>query len=95
MKTTKKIDWKDILIVILDIIAVNISYLFALMTRFFENGEVSFELEGYLPYYFKFAPFFTVIAIAVFAYFRLMNTRPTRQAAAPISLFQLNSSLYR
>ena len=73
MKTMKKIDWKDLLIVFQDIVAVNFSYLFALVVRFYENGLVSYNLGNYLPYFLNFAPFYTVIAVAVFAYFKLYN----------------------
>ena len=59
------------LILLLDIIAVNLSYLVALHLRFFVHGEFRASVEYYLDYFWRFAPIYTVVAIPVFALFRL------------------------
>ena len=59
------------LILLLDIIAVNLSYLIALHLRFFVHGEFRESVEYYLDYFWRFAPIYTVVAIAVFFLFRL------------------------
>ena len=67
-----KITWKDILIILLDIVAVNISYLGSLYARFYgvAHGNI---FDGYLSAFWQFAPFYTVLCLAIFAYFRLYN----------------------
>ena len=63
---------KDLWILLLDIIAVNASYLLAMLIRFFMNGQMrNIASTTYLPAFWTFAPFYTVLAIAVFAFFRL------------------------
>ena len=73
--TMKKI-WdsiaKDLWIVLLDIVAVNAAYFLALLVRFYVN----FEFRGvaqdyYLPAFWRFAPFYTVLAFIVFIAFKL------------------------
>ena len=62
----------DLWIVLLDIIAVNAGYLLALLIRFFVNGEFRLvALQDYLPAFWQFAPFYTVLSILVFILFRL------------------------
>ena len=56
---------------ILDILAVNLSYLLALYIRFFVNGEFRVSVGYYLDYFWRIAPFYTVLAIAAFAVFKL------------------------
>ena len=57
-------------IVVLDIIAVNLAYIVALLLRFFVHGEFKVSVS-YMDYFWKIAPFYTVAAIAVFFLFRL------------------------
>ena len=61
----------DLWIVILDILAVNLSYLLALYIRFFVNGEFRVSVGYYVDYFWRIAPVYTVLAIAAFALFRL------------------------
>ena len=65
-----KLTWRDLLIILLDIIAVIVSYLVALYARFYgiTQGEL---FNSYLSAFWRFAPFYTVICIAIFAYFKL------------------------
>ena len=63
---------KDLWIVVLDIIAVNVSYLLALVIRFFVNGSFRPVVENaYMPAFRTFAPFYTVLCLIVFILFRL------------------------
>ncbi|MBR3079608.1 MAG: hypothetical protein IKH01_07325 [Prevotella sp.] len=64
---------KDLWVVILDIIAVNLSYYLALMIRFYVHNEFRPTVSYYLTDFAKFAPFYTVLCIAVFALLRLYN----------------------
>lgn len=65
-----KLTWRDLLIILLDIIAVNVSYLVALYARFY--GVTQGELfNSYLSAFWRFAPFYTVISIAIFGCFKL------------------------
>ncbi len=61
----------DLWIVILDILAVNLSYLLALYIRFFVNGEFRVSVGYYVDYFWRIAPVYTVLAIAAFALFKL------------------------
>ncbi len=69
----KKYNWTDWVIVLLDIAAVNASYLAALYARFygFNFGEL---FHSYLSAFWRFAPFYTVISIAIFVYFKLYGS---------------------
>ena len=62
---------KDLWIVILDIIAVNAAYFLALLIRFYVNFEFRPTVSYYLTDWLHFTPFYTVIAIIVFASFKL------------------------
>lgn len=62
---------KDWLIVLLDIIAVNLSYYLALMTRFFVNNEFRPTVSYLLNDFWTFAPFYSIICIIVFSFFKL------------------------
>ena len=64
---------KDLWIVLLDIIAVNAAYFLALLIRFYVNFEFRPTVAHYLTDFAKFAPFYTVFCIIVFAVFRLYN----------------------
>lgn len=64
---------KDLWIVILDVIAVNLSYFLALMIRFYVNNQFRPTVSYYLTDFAKFAPFYTILCIVVFACFKLYN----------------------
>lgn len=64
---------KDLWIVILDVVAVNLSYFLALMIRFYVNNEFRPTVSYYLTDFARFAPFYTVLCIVVFAFLRLYN----------------------
>ena len=58
--------------VILDIVAVNAAYYLTLLLRFYMNGEFKdVATNSYMPSFESFAPYYTVLAIAVFIVFRL------------------------
>ena len=62
---------RDLWIVLLDILAVNLSYFLALLVRFYVNFEFRPTVSYYLTDWLRFTPFYTVLCIAVFALFRL------------------------
>ncbi len=62
---------KDLWIVLLDIIAVNVSYFLALLVRFYVNFEFRPTVSYYLTDWLHFTPFYTVLAIVIFAIFKL------------------------
>lgn len=66
-----KIKGKDWLIILLDIVAVNAAYYLALLLRFYVNNEFRPTVSFYQTDFLTFAPFYTVICIAVFFLFRL------------------------
>ena len=61
----------DLWIMLLDILAVNLSYLLALYMRFFVHGEFRATVGYYLDYFWRFAPYYTILAIVTFALFKL------------------------
>ena len=62
---------KDLWVVLLDIIAVNGAYLMALLIRFYVNFQFRPTVTYYLTAFRQFAPFYTVLALVIFAAFRL------------------------
>lgn len=66
---------KRLVMVLFDILFVNLSYYLALVIRFYVNHEFSMTARGYVPAFWKFAPYHTVICIVVFACFKLYNNR--------------------
>ena len=64
---------KDLWIVILDLIAVNLSYFLALMIRFYVNNQFRPTVKYYLTDFTQFAPFYTILCIVVFAWLKLYN----------------------
>ena len=63
---------KDLWIVLLDIVAVNLSYFLAILVRFYVNFQLRpVAVDDYIPIWGKFTPFYTVICILVFIAFRL------------------------
>lgn len=71
MKKLKNFIENDLWILFLDIIAVNASYYMALLIRFFIAFRFTSSLGHYMEYFYRFTPFYTVLAILVFAGFRL------------------------
>ena len=72
MNQLKKIIKADLWVVLLDIIAVNISYFLALMVRYYIDFKLRpVALDKYLPAFVQFAPFYTFVCIAIFFLFRL------------------------
>ncbi len=62
---------RDLWIVLLDIIAVNAAYFLALLVRFYVNFEFRPTVSYYLTDWLHFTPFYTVLAIVIFAVFKL------------------------
>lgn len=63
------------MLVIYDIVAVNLAYFAALVIRFYVNSEFNSWGLKYIPPFLKFAPGYTLFCLAVFAVFRLYNSR--------------------
>ena len=61
----------DLWIVLLDILAVNAAYFLALVVRFYVHSTFYDFINYYMGAYLTFAPFYTMICIAIFALFRL------------------------
>ncbi len=62
---------KDLWIVLLDIIAVNLAYFLALMIRFYVNFQFRPTVSYLKTDFIHFAPFYTILAIIIFALFKL------------------------
>lgn len=63
---------KDLWVVLLDIVAVNLSYYLALLIRFYVNFQLRpVAVDRYLPAWESFTPWYTVICLVVFGAFRL------------------------
>ena len=60
-------------LVIFDIVAVNVSYYIALMVRFYVNHEFHDLAAPHLANFVRFAPWYTILCIAIFAAFKLYN----------------------
>ena len=71
VKKIRDIIARDLWIVLLDILAVNLSYFLALLVRFYVNFEFRPTVTYYLTDWLHFAPFYTVLCIIVFALFKL------------------------
>ncbi len=61
----------DLWVMLLDMIAVNASYYFALLVRFYVNSEFRPSVGYYHGYFLRIAPFYTVVAILIFLACRL------------------------
>ena len=61
----------DVWIILLDAIAVNISYLAALVARFYINNDVVPGQVFYIGIFYRFAPYYTLLSIIVFYLFRI------------------------
>ena len=62
---------KDLWIVLLDILAVNIAYYLAIQVRFYVNITEETIFTDYAPYWVQFVPYYTVACLLVFLAFRL------------------------
>ena len=70
MKKIWKTIGRDLWTVLLDIIAVNAAWYFALVIRFYMTNKLE-NLDSYMGTFLSFAPFYTVLALLVFAAVRL------------------------
>ena len=61
----------DLWVIILDAIAINVSYLFALIARFYINNEIVPGIVSFIGVFYNFAPIYTLICIVVFYAFHL------------------------
>lgn len=67
---------KRLAMMLFDILAVNLSYFLALVVRFYVNNEFRAVAQTtYLPAFWQFAPYYSVICVVVFAVFKLYNSR--------------------
>ncbi len=72
MKNWKDAIKKDFWVLLLDIVAVNMSYLLALLIRFYVNFNLRpVAAEKYFPAWEGFTPFYTILCILIFFVFRL------------------------
>ena len=63
---------KDLWVVVLDVVAVNLSYYLALLIRFYVNWTLRpVAVEKYLPAWVGFAPWYTVICLVTFVAWKL------------------------
>lgn len=62
---------KDFWVVILDLIAINLSYYLALLLRFYVNFEFRPSVFHYIDDFISFIPWYSVLSILVFILFRL------------------------
>ena len=72
MKKLKETLAKDLWVILLDLVAVNLSYVLALLIRFYVNFQLRpVAVDRYLPALLHFAPFYSVLCIIVFIAWRL------------------------
>ena len=65
-------NWLTVItLLIYDVLVVYFSYLLALYIRFSVNHQIHASALNYFPAFYKFAPFYTVCCIVVFALFKL------------------------
>lgn len=63
---------RDLWVVLLDVVAVNLSYFLALIIRFYVGGFLRpVAVDRYLPAWLGFTPFYTVLCLVVFGAWRL------------------------
>ena len=63
---------RDLWVLILDLIAVNLSYFLALLIRFYVNFQLRpVAVNDYLPAFMQFAPIYTILCLVIFCAFRL------------------------
>lgn len=69
---TKNREWTvKLLLVLFDVFAVNIAYYLALVIRFYVQGQFHAAGTMFMPLFLKFAPYYTVCCLLVFAWFKL------------------------
>ena len=61
----------DLWIMVLDAIIFNISYLAALVARFYINNEIKPGIVSFISVFYHFAPWYTVISLVIFYVFHL------------------------
>ena len=71
MNRVKQTIKSDLWIILLDILAVNLSYYLALLIRFYVNFEFRPTVTYYLTDFATFAPFYTVLCITIFWFSKL------------------------
>lgn len=71
MEKLKKTIKNDLWVILLDAIAVNVSYFLALIIRFYVDNQFNPTVERFLLVFYRFAPYYTIACIAVFYLFRL------------------------
>ncbi len=72
MKKLKESITKDLWVVLLDLVAVNLSYYLAFYFRFYVNLKLGLEnAEKYRSAFLGFAPFYSVLALVIFAAWKL------------------------
>ena len=63
---------RDLWVVLLDMVAVNLSYYLALLVRFFVDGEMrTVAVDRYMPAFLSFAPFYAAFCLLAFIGWRL------------------------
>lgn len=65
---------KRIIMIIFDVVAVNLAYWLALIFRFYVNLKFVPSVLDYFPAFWRFAPWYSLICVVVFAGFRLYNS---------------------
>lgn len=65
---------KRVIMAIFDVIAVNLAYWLALIFRFYVNLKFMPSVLDYFPAFWRFAPWYSLICVIVFAGFRLYNS---------------------
>ena len=70
MEKLKKTIKNDLWVILLDAIAVNVSYFLALIIRFYVDNQFNPTVERFLLVFYRFAPYYTIACIAVFYLFR-------------------------
>ena len=61
----------DLWVMMLDIVSVNAAYLLALVIRYYGSLNNSPNLTKFMGYFIQFAPFYTVLCLVVFFFFKL------------------------
>ncbi len=64
---------KDLWILVLDVVAVNLSYYLILLIRYYVAGTFNQAAKGHLSAFLQFAPIYTVLCVIVFILCRLYN----------------------
>ena len=66
---------RHLALLLFDVVVVNFAYYVALIIRFWVGGDFHpVAVNKYLPAFYKFAPYYTLICVVVFLLFRLYNS---------------------